>query len=314
MAQPTRSQRLHLQPSAPRRSRREPSERLLAFLLLLPAALLLCGVLLFPMLTTLRDSVFANKLTEPWAGTPFVGLKQYAQMIHDPRFLQALRNTLFFGVLTVGGSFLVGIPMALAAHTPSRVRGLARVALLLPWAMPPVITGLIFAWLFNGQYGVVNDLLVRTGAVHEPLRWLSTPGLAVVALVITVVWKTSSFVALIVLGGLQGIPRDLTEAAQVDGATRVQSFFRVILPLLGPSLAVAFIFRAISAVQVFDIPYTFIQQAPAQGLLETLGVYIYRTSIEFLDFGYAATLSGALFSVSLGITALYVRFVRGGEG
>ncbi|BDP42082.1 sugar ABC transporter permease [Deinococcus aetherius] len=286
----------------------------LAALLLAPAALLLCGVLLFPMLTTFRDSLFVNKLTEPWAGTPFVGFKQYVQMIQDPRFLAALRNTLFFGVLTVGGSFLVGIPMALLAHTPSRVRGLARVALLLPWAMPPVITGLIFAWLFNGQYGVINDVLVRAGIINEPLRWLSTPGLAVVAMVVTIVWKTSSFVALIVLGGLQGIPRELTEAADVDGATRVQTFWRVILPLLGPSLAVAFIFRAISAVQVFDIPYTFIQQAPAQGLLETLGVYIYRTSIEFLDFGYAAALSVALFGVSLAVTLVYVRFVRGGEG
>ncbi|MFC6666568.1 carbohydrate ABC transporter permease [Deinococcus radiopugnans] len=113
-------------------------------------------------------------------------------------------------------------------------------------------------------------------------------------------------------GGLQGIPRELTEAAEVDGATRVQSFFRIILPLLAPSLAVAFIFRSISAVQVFDIPYTFIQQAPAQGLLETLGVYIYRTSIEFLDFGYAATLSVALFAVSLAVTAIYIRFVRDG--
>lgn len=185
-------------------------------------------------------------------------------------------------------------------------------ALLLPWAMPPVMTGLIFAWLFNAQYGVFNDILVRLGVIQEPLRWLSTPGLAVLAMVITIVWKTSSFVALIVLGGLQGIPRDLTEAAEVDGATRAQSFFRIILPLLAPSLAVAFIFRSISAVQVFDIPYTFIQQAPAQGLLETLGVYIYRTSIEFLDFGYAATLSVALFAVSLAVTAVYVRFVRDG--
>lgn len=299
-------------PSRPRRVRRELSERALAWLLLLPAAALLCGVLLFPMLATFRDSFFVNKLTEPWNGTPFVGLKQYAQMVHDPRFVQALRNTLFFAVLTVGGSFLVGIPMALAAHTPSRVRGLARVALLLPWAMPPVMTGLIFAWLFNAQYGVFNDLLVRLGIIREPLLWLSTPGLAVLAMVVTIVWKTSSFVALIVLGGLQGIPRELTEAAEVDGATRVQSFFRVILPLLAPSLAVAFIFRAISALQVFDIPYTFIQQAPAQGLLETLGVYIYRTGIEFLDFGYAATLSVALFALSLGVTAVYVRFVRDG--
>ncbi|GGM14698.1 carbohydrate ABC transporter permease [Deinococcus aerophilus] len=294
------------------RVRRETSEARLAFWLLLPAALLLCGVLLFPMLTTFRDSFFFNKLTEPYNGQPFVGLKNYVQMFGDPRFGQAMRNTLFFAILTVGGSFLVGIPMALAAHTPSRIRGLARVALLLPWAMPPVMTGLIFAWLFNAQYGVFNDFLVRLGIVQEPLRWLSTPGLAVLAMVVTIVWKTSSFVALIVLGGLQGIPRELTEASEVDGATRVQSFFRVILPLLAPSLAVAFIFRAISAVQVFDIPYTFIQQAPAQGLLETLGVYIYRTSIEFLDFGYAATLSVALFAVSLAVTAVYVRFVRDG--
>lgn len=290
---------------------REASEGRLAALLLLPAGVLLCGVLLFPMLTTLRDSLYVNKLTEPWL-QGFVGFSQYAQMAQDARFAQALRNTLFFAVLTVGGSFVVGIPMALAAHTPSRVRGLARVALLLPWAMPPVISGLIFAWLFNGQYGVFNDLLYRAGMIDEPLRWLSTPGLAVVAMVITIVWKTSSFVALIVLGGLQGIPRELTEAAEVDGATRVQSFFRILLPLLAPSLAVAFIFRAISAVQVFDIPYTFIQQAPAQGLLETLGVYIYRTSIEFLDFGYGAALSMALFAISLAVTAVYVRFVRDG--
>lgn len=300
-----------LNPTPSRRVRREPGEGLLAFFLLLPAAALLLGVLLFPMLTTFRDSLYLNKLTEPWL-TGFVGLKQYAQMLGDARFGAALRNTLFFGVLTVGGSFLVGVPMALAAHLPSRARDVARVALLLPWAMPPVITGLIFAWLFNAQYGVFNDLLVRAGVIQEPLRWLSTPGLSVLAMVLTIVWKTSSFVALIVLGGLQGIPKEMIEAAQVDGATPTQTFCRVILPLLAPSLAVAFIFRTISAVQVFDIPYTFIQQAPAQGLLETLGVYIYRTGIEFLDFGYAAALSVALFALSLAVTAVYVRFVRDG--
>jgi len=298
-------------PRPAERAQRELSEGTLAALLLAPAALIFTLVLLYPMLTTAWSSLFAQKLTEPWLGTPFVGLDNYAQMLADPRFHAALRNTLVFGVLTVGGSFLVGVPMALLAHAPSRVRWLARVAMLLPWAMPPVMTGLIFAWLFNGQYGVFNDWLVRLGVTHEPVRWLSTPGLAVFALVVTVVWKTSSFVALVVLGGLQGIPRELSEAAEVDGASKVQTFFRVTLPLLTPALAVAFIFRAISAVQVFDIPYVFIQQAPAQGLLETLGVYIQKTTIEFLDFGYGAALSVTLFAVSLGITAMYVRFVRG---
>jgi multiple sugar transport system permease protein len=297
----------------PGRPRRELSEGALAALLLAPAALIFGGVLLYPMLSTLWLSLFTQKLTEPWLGTPFVGLANYSQMLGDERFLAALRNTLVFGVLTVGGSFLVGVPMALLAHAESRLRWLARVAMLLPWAMPPVMTGLIFAWLFNGQYGVFNDWLVRSGLSAEPVRWLSTPGLAVFALVVTVVWKTSSFVALVVLGGLQGIPRELSEAAEVDGAGKIQSFFRVTLPLLAPALAVAFIFRAISAVQVFDIPYIFIGQAPAQGLLETLGVYIQKTTIEFLDFGYGAALSVALFGLSLGITALYVRFVRGDD-
>lgn len=284
-------------------------------LLLLPAALVFGAVLLYPMLNTLWLSLHAQKLTEPWLGTPFVGLKNFQTMLGDARFWNALRNTLFFGLMTVGGSFLVGVPMALLAHVKSRLQWLARVAMLLPWALPPVITGLIFAWLFNGQYGVFNDWLVRLGVVsaQEPVRWLSTPGLAVAAMVFTIVWKTSSFVALIVLGGLQGVPKDLIEAAEVDGATKVQSFWRIIVPLLVPALTVALIFRVIAAVQVFDVPYVFISQAPAQNLLETLGVYTYTQSITFLDFGYGAALSVALFAVSLAITALYVRYVRGGD-
>lgn len=303
-------------PTTPKRTKQrrgDLSEGALAALLLAPALLVFGFVLLYPMLSTLYSSLFVQKLTEPYLGTPFVGLGNYAHMLHDPRFWAALRNTLVFGVLTVGGSFLVGVPMALLAHSESRIRWLARVAMLLPWAMPPVITGLIFAWLFNGQTGVFNDWLLRAHLVAAPVRWLSTPALAVLALVVTVVWKTSSFVALIVLGGLQGVPKEMHEAAEVDGATKVQSFWRVTLPLLVPALAVAFIFRAISAVQVFDIPFIFTTQAPSQGFLETLGVYIYRTSIEFLDFGYGAALSVALFVVSLAITALYVRFIRGGD-
>ena len=300
-------------PARPR-ARRTLSEEGLALLLLLPAALIFGAVMLYPMLTTLYNSLFVNSLTEPYLGTPFVGLKHYADMLHDGRFLNALRNTLVYGLLTVSGSFLIGVPMALVAHAESRARWLARVAMLLPWAMPPVISALIFQWLFNGQYGVVNDLLVRLNLVSSPFAFLTSPVLAGVVLVVTVVWKTSSFVALIALGGLQGIPQELTEAAEVDGAGRVQSFWRVTLPMLAPALAVAFIFRAISAIQVFDIPYALTGGGPTAsqyGATETLGIYIYRTTLEFLDFGYGAALSVALFAVSLAITALYVRFVRG---
>ena len=293
--------------------RRDLSEGALAALLLLPAALIFGLVLLYPLLSTVWSSFFVQKLTEPYLGTPFVGFKQYAQLFRDARFLNALWNTVLFGALTVGGSFLVGIPMAMLAHLDTRWKTLARVAMLLPWAMPPVFTALIFAWLFNGQYGVVNDVLIRLHLIPERVQFLTNPFWAAFAMVVTIVWKTSSFVALIVLGGLQGIPRELSEAAEVDGASKVAGFLRVTLPLLGPALAVAFIFRAISALQVFDFPYTFISQAAPAARLETLGVYIYRTTIEYLDFGYGATISVALFALSLAITALYVRLVRGGE-
>ena len=300
----------------PARVRRPLGEETLALLLLLPAALIFGAVMLYPMLTTIYNSLFVNSLTEPYLGTPFVGLKHYADMLQDQRFLNALKNTLVYGLTTVAGSFLIGVPMALVAHAESRLRWLARVAMLLPWAMPPVISALIFQWLFNGQYGVMNDLLVRLHLTQNPVAFLTNPLLAGLVLVITVIWKTSSFVALIALGGLQGIPQELTEAAEVDGASRIQGFWRVTLPLLGPALAVAFIFRVISAIQVFDIPYALTGGGPTvgqYGATETLGIYIYRTTLEFLDFGYGAALSVALFAVSLAVTALYVRFVRGGE-
>lgn len=298
----------------PARARRPLGEEGLALMMLLPAALIFALVLLYPMLSTLYSSLFLNSLTEPWLGTPFVGLKHYADMLHDARFLNALRNTLVYGLITVTLSFLVGVPMALVAHQESRLRWLARVAMLLPWAMPPVISALIFQWLFNGQYGVVNDLLVRLHLVAAPVAFLTQPLLAGLVLVVTVVWKTSSFVALIALGGLQGIPQELSEAAEVDGATPLQGFVRVTLPLLAPALAVALIFRAISALQVFDIPYVLTGGGPVvgqNGATETLGIYIYRTTLEFLDFGYGAALAVALFALSLLVTAVYVRFVRG---
>lgn len=308
----------HTLPTTPKRARQrrgDLSEGALAALLLAPALLVFGFVLLYPMLNTIYSSLFVQKLTEPYLGTPFVGLKNYAQMLGDARFQNALRNTLVFGLITVTGSFLVGIPMALVAHWESRWRTLARAAMLLPWAMPPVFSALIFAWMFNGQYGVINDVLVaRLHWAAERVPFLTNPLWAVVALVVTIIWKTSSFVALIVLGGLQGVPKELTEAASVDGASRWQNFWKVLIPMLVPALAVAFIFRTISAIQVFDFPYTFITQAAAPAeRLETLAVYIFNTTISFLDFGYGAALAVALFAISLGVTALYVRFVRGGE-
>jgi multiple sugar transport system permease protein len=278
-------------------------------LLLAPAFVLLVGIFLYPMLNVLLLTFRVQDVANPASiGT---GFGNYTRLFADPAFISAFWKTLWFGILTVVGSFLVGLPLALLANVKTGWRWVVRIALLLPWAMPQVITGTMFAWMFNTQFGLFNDLLLRFGIIGEPIRWLLHPDWQVVAFVLTTIWKTSSFVALILLGGLQSIPIELEEAARVDGASGWQIFWRITMPLLRPAIAVALIFRTLSALQVFDIPYAFRQAGSLN--LETLGMYIQKTTVEFTDFGYGATVSLALFLLALVITALYIRFVRPAE-
>jgi multiple sugar transport system permease protein len=281
------------------------SDREFAVILFAPAVILLAGIFLYPTVQVVFSSFNVQDASDPRTST--VGIQNFQRMLSDDRFGRALLRTLGYGVLTVGGSFLIGLPLALLANVESPLKWLVRVALLLPWAMPQVITGLMFRWLFNFDYGLFNDLISRVGL--SPPLWLSIPPYAITAIVVTVIWKTSSFVALILLGGLQSIPHELTEAARVDGANGWQAFWRITLPLLRPAIAVALIFRTLSAIQVFDIPYALIGDG-AGGAGETLGVYIQKTLVEFLEPGYGAVLSLGLFAVSIVITVFYLRFIR----
>jgi len=224
---------------------------------------------------------------------------------NDARFWNAFSITLLITVASVAGSFLVGLPLALLANVESRWRWLVRIALLIPWAMPRVLVGVMFAWLFNYTNGVVNDLLGRVG-IAGPL-WLSRAEPAIWAANITMIWATSAFVGLILLAGLQSIDESLYEAAMVDGASRLQRFLAITLPLLRPSIAVALIFRTLTAIQTFDVPYAMTQGGPGRAL-ETLGIYVSNTT-NSLNLGYAAALAVALFVMSLAITVLYLRWI-----
>lgn len=239
---------------------------------------------------------------------------------NDSRFWNSFSITLLVIIVSVGGSFLVGLPLALLANVNHPLKWLVRVALLLPWAMPRVFTGLTFAWLFQSDYGVVNDLLGRVGlndlfrltlpddiVGQTGILWLAREVPAIVAANLAIIWKTSSFVGLILLAGLQSIDESLYEAAVVDGASPWQRFWRITLPLLRPAIAVALIFRTLTAIQTFDIPFAMTNGGPGRAL-ETLGVYIYKTT-NGLDIGYAAALSVALFALSLSITVFYLRWI-----
>jgi multiple sugar transport system permease protein len=288
-------------------SKRDLSERTLGAVLLAPAGLLLLVVVVYPIATLLINSFFSVDNANPAAGERFVGLENYARAMGDDRFWASALHTVLYILVTVPGSLVIGLGLALLANLPFRVKWPVRLGLLLPWALPLVFAGLIFRWFFEYQAGVVNDLLARVGI--EPLQWLSEPSLAFAAICVAIVWKASSFMGLMLLAGLQTIPRSLYEAAEVDGATRWQQFVEITLPMLRPAIFVALIFRTITAIQTFDIPYAMTGGGPGDAT-ETLAMYIHKTTLDFLDFGYGSALAALMFVLSMAATSGYLRYTR----
>ncbi len=292
---------------APVSSNRDLSERKLGMLLLLPAALLLFLIVVYPIGTLFYTSLHGVDNANIQAGERWVGLANYQRAFSDGRFWHSLWQTTIYIVVTVPGALVVGLGLALLANRQFTVKWPVRLGLLLPWALPLVFCGLIFRWFFEYETGIANDLVVRAGG--EPLRWLSDSTLATIAICITIIWKTSSFMALMLLAGLQSIPRSLYEAAEVDGATKWQQFIEITLPMLRPAIFVALIFRTITAIQTFDIPYAMTGGGPGDST-ETLAMYIYRTTLDFLDFGYGSALAALMFMLSLIATSGYLRYTR----
>jgi multiple sugar transport system permease protein len=290
---------------------KDMSEPMLGTLLLLPAALLLLLIVVYPIATLFWTSLHAVDQAQPQAGEQWVGLANYLRAFDDARFWHSALQTVIYIVVTVPGALLVGLGLALLANQPFKVQWPVRLSLLLPWALPLVFAGLIFRWFFEYQTGIVNDLLVRVGI--EPVSWLSDPNLATVAICIAIVWKASSFMALMLLAGLQTIPKSLYEAAEVDGATKWQQFVEITLPMLRPAIFVALIFRTITAIQTFDIPYAMTGGGPGDST-ETLAMYIHKTTLDFLDFGYGSALAALMFVLSMVATSGYLRYTRRSAG
>lgn len=285
----------------------DPSDRALALLLLSPAIVLILAIVAWPVAKLLANSVMDVRLSQ---GVPvrFVGFENYAAVLADGMFWRAVRNTMIIVVVTVPGALLVGLGLALLANMPFRSRGPIRLALLLPWAMPLAFVGLIFAWFFHSEYGIVNDVIRRLG--YTPQIWFNSPALTLAAICIATIWKTSSFMALILLAGLQTIPNSLYEAAEVDGASKWTQFREITLPLLVPSMLVALIFRTLTAIQSFDIPFS--MPGPGEET-QTLAMYIQQQAVDYLDLGYGSAVAVFMFLLSMATTWVYLRYIRGDE-
>jgi trehalose/maltose transport system permease protein len=228
-------------------------------------------------------------------------------VLSDPQWFAALRNTLLFAVISVTLETTLGVTIALLLNASFPGRGLMRAAMLVPWAIPTVVSAKMWGWMLNDQFGVINDALMRIGLLTEPVAWLADPSLSLLSVILVDVWKTTPFVALLVLAALQMVPKDCYEAAEVDGIHPVRVFFRVTLPLIGPALAVAVIFRLLDAKRMFDLVYV---MTGATDATITLSVFAQRELIGFQDVGYGSAASTLVFFIIALLTALYVMATR----
>jgi multiple sugar transport system permease protein len=270
--------------------------------LLLPAAAVLIAVTLLPMLYVLWMSLQDLSVFGPGR---FSGLENYARLLGDARFRNAFLNTAYFAAVSVALELILGLGIAVAIVHAGRARALVYGVLLVPWAVPTVVSARMWEWMYDVELGVLNRLL---GA---QVNWLGDPFVALNAAIAMDVWKSTPFVALLLVAGLQGIPGDLYRAAALDGAGAWTTFRRVTLPLIAPVLAVAAMFRTIDALRVFDSIYVLTGGGPANGS-ETLSIYAYKVLFQSLEFGYGAAISVAVLLLTGGVTLVYARALRGG--
>ena len=273
---------------------------LLNALLMLPALLLLAIVFAWPLL----DSAWLSSQ----ASSVLTGLSPIAnhganwqRLLGDARFWQDAAVTLRFAVASVGLELLLGLVMALLLHRPGRGRGWLRALALLPWALPTTVLALGWRWIYNDPYGPLNAILRACGAA--PYGFLTTPATTWLFTVLADVWKTTPFVALLLLAGLQSIPIELEENLVLEGARPGQILRRLTLPLLKPWISLALLFRLAQALGVFDLVQVLTRGGPA-GSTESLALYAYLNAMRFLDFGYSATLVIATFLLLLLLTAM----------
>lgn len=268
-----------------------------------PALGLLGGVALFPLLYVIYLSFHRRLLI--FDISKFVGLENYRFLLQDDRFWNALQNTAYFTAVSVSAQLLLGLGIALLLNRSFQGKDWVRALILVPWVIPTVVSARMWEWIYNPEFGILNFLL---GA---KINWLGTPGLALHAAIFADVWKTTPFVVILLLAGLQIIPRELYQAARVDGAGSWAAFRRITLPLLMPVLLVALVFRMLDAWRVFDVIYVLTGGGPAN-TTETLSLYAYKMLFQTLQFGYGSALSVVTFLSAGGITVFFLKLYRQG--
>lgn len=280
-----------------------------AWLFLAPMLVVLALVAAWPLMRTIwlsfTDANLLRVGQEKWIGTDnFTG--QFG-LLHDKVWWNAVKNTMWFTLLSVSIEIVLGLIVALVLNCNFRGRGLVRAAVLIPWAIPTIVSAKMWSWMLNDQFGIINHMFLGLGIIDKPLAWTADPDLLMTAVVMVDVWKTTPFMALLILAALQMLPKECYEAAEVDGVHPVKVFFRVTLPLIRPALMVAVIFRALDAIRIFDLIYVL---AGTSESTMTMSIYARQQLIEFQEVGYGSAASTLLFFIVALLTVIYVVVAR----
>jgi trehalose/maltose transport system permease protein len=286
-----------------------------AFWFLAPMLLALICVAAWPLLRTiwfsLTDTTLSNLYGGKWIGldnylsvrTLSSGKVIYRGTLVDPAWWNAVWNTVRFAVASVLIETVLGLIVALVLNAEFKGRGLVRAAILIPWAIPTIVSAKMWAWMLNDQFGIINDMMLRVGLIDQKIAWTASTDTAMYAVLMVDIWKTTPFMALLILAGLQMVPRDIYEAAKLDGINPIKVFFKVTLPLIRPALMVAVIFRMLDALRVFDLVYVL---TPNSAATKTMSVISRENMIDFDKFAYGAAQSTLLFAILAIFVSLYI--------
>lgn len=286
-----------------------------AFWFLAPMLVALLVVAAFPLMRTIYFSMTSTTLSNLYGGewiwfnnylsirTLESGRVIYRGTLVDPAWWNAVWNTVRFAVVSVAFETVLGLMVALVLNAEFKGRGFVRAAVLIPWAIPTIVSAKMWAWMLNDQFGIINDILLTLGLIDRKIAWTANIDTAMTAVLIVDIWKTTPFMALLILAGLQMVPRDIYEAAKLDGISRVKVFFRITLPLIRPALMVAVIFRIMDALRVFDLVYVL---TPNSASTKTMSVISRENMIDFDKFAYGAAQSTLLFAILAIFVSLYI--------
>jgi len=286
-----------------------------AFWFIAPMLAALFLVAAWPLLRTIwfsfTDTSLDNLYGGQWVGfdnylkirTLESGRVLYKGTLVDPAWWNAVWNTVKFSVVSVICETVLGLIVALVLNAEFKGRGLVRAAILIPWAIPTIVSAKMWAWMLNDQFGIINDILLNLGLISQKIAWTASTDTAMMAVLMVDVWKTTPFMALLILAGLQMVPRDIYEAARIDGIHPVKVFFKVTLPLIRPALMVAVIFRMLDALRIFDLIYVL---TPNSKATKTMSVISRENMIDFNNFAYGAAQSTLLFAMIALFVSAYI--------